>query len=93
MCFIIQVPLVPFIPGFSILLNVFLMLKLSLLTWIRFTIWVAAGTSSLLFTSIPPQYCDLHKYKFTKKITLKYNGKGDIYSLRTDQLITEQQSH
>ncbi|XP_051509600.1 cationic amino acid transporter 4 [Myxocyprinus asiaticus] len=38
-----QVPLVPFIPGFSILLNVFLMLKLSPLTWIRFTIWVAAG--------------------------------------------------
>ncbi|XP_073723745.1 cationic amino acid transporter 4 [Misgurnus anguillicaudatus] len=38
-----QVPLVPIIPGFSILLNVFLMLKLSPLTWIRFTVWVAAG--------------------------------------------------
>ncbi|XDV48671.1 hypothetical protein PO909_018055 [Leuciscus waleckii] len=38
-----QVPLVPFVPGFSILLNVFLMLKLSPLTWIRFTIWLAAG--------------------------------------------------
>ncbi|KAA0713774.1 Cationic amino acid transporter 4 [Triplophysa tibetana] len=38
-----QVPLVPFIPGFSILLNVFLMLKLSPLTWIRFIIWLAAG--------------------------------------------------
>ncbi|XP_016326697.1 cationic amino acid transporter 4 [Sinocyclocheilus anshuiensis] len=38
-----QVPLVPFVPGFSILLNVFLMLKLSPITWIRFAIWVAAG--------------------------------------------------
>ncbi|XP_056585483.1 cationic amino acid transporter 4 [Triplophysa dalaica] len=38
-----QVPLVPFIPGFSILLNVLLMLKLSPLTWIRFIIWLAAG--------------------------------------------------
>uniref|UniRef100_W5KCS5 Solute carrier family 7 member 4 n=1 Tax=Astyanax mexicanus TaxID=7994 RepID=W5KCS5_ASTMX len=38
-----QVPLVPFVPGASILLNVFLMLKLSLLTWLRFTIWLAAG--------------------------------------------------
>ncbi|XP_063050210.1 cationic amino acid transporter 4 [Engraulis encrasicolus] len=38
-----QVPLVPFVPGLSILLNVFLMLKLSPLTWIRFTVWVAAG--------------------------------------------------
>ncbi|XP_028853023.1 cationic amino acid transporter 4 [Denticeps clupeoides] len=38
-----QVPLVPLIPGLSILLNVFLMLKLSPLTWVRFTVWVAAG--------------------------------------------------
>ncbi|XP_030621506.1 cationic amino acid transporter 4 [Chanos chanos] len=38
-----QVPWVPFVPGASILLNVFLMLKLSPLTWIRFTVWVAAG--------------------------------------------------
>lgn len=40
----IQVPLVPFVPGASILLNVFLMMKLSPLTWLRFIIWVAAGT-------------------------------------------------
>ncbi|XP_010893386.1 cationic amino acid transporter 4 [Esox lucius] len=38
-----QVPLVPFVPAASILLNVFLMLKLTPMTWIRFTVWVAAG--------------------------------------------------
>ncbi|XP_072922059.1 cationic amino acid transporter 4 [Hemitrygon akajei] len=38
-----QVPLVPLIPAVSILLNVFLMLKLSLMTWVRFTIWLAIG--------------------------------------------------
>ncbi|XP_056135604.1 cationic amino acid transporter 4 [Lampris incognitus] len=38
-----QVPLVPLIPGTSILLNVFLMLKLSSLTWVRFAIWIAIG--------------------------------------------------
>ncbi|XP_078083386.1 cationic amino acid transporter 4 [Mustelus asterias] len=38
-----QVPLVPFVPGISILLNVFLILKLSLLTWVRFSVWVAIG--------------------------------------------------
>ncbi|XP_077416685.1 cationic amino acid transporter 4 isoform X1 [Vanacampus margaritifer] len=38
-----QVPLVPLIPGVSILFNVFLMMKLSPLTWIRFTIWIAVG--------------------------------------------------
>uniref|UniRef100_A0A3P9JJP0 Solute carrier family 7 member 4 n=1 Tax=Oryzias latipes TaxID=8090 RepID=A0A3P9JJP0_ORYLA len=38
-----QVPLVPLTPGVSILINIFLMMKLSLLTWIRFTVWIAIG--------------------------------------------------
>ncbi|XP_061762818.1 cationic amino acid transporter 4 isoform X2 [Nerophis ophidion] len=35
-----QVPVVPLTPGASILINVFLMMKLSPLTWIRFTVWI-----------------------------------------------------
>lgn len=38
-----QVPLVPLTPGASILINVFLMMKLSALTWIRFTVWIGVG--------------------------------------------------
>ncbi|XP_018524393.1 cationic amino acid transporter 4 [Lates calcarifer] len=38
-----QVPLVPLTPSASILFNVFLMMKLSPLTWIRFTVWIAIG--------------------------------------------------
>uniref|UniRef100_UPI00398F121B cationic amino acid transporter 4 n=1 Tax=Pristiophorus japonicus TaxID=55135 RepID=UPI00398F121B len=38
-----QVPLVPLIPAVSILLNVYLMLKLSLMTWVRFSVWLAIG--------------------------------------------------
>ncbi|XP_033899562.3 cationic amino acid transporter 4-like [Acipenser ruthenus] len=38
-----QVPLVPLIPGLSILMNVFLMLKLSAMTWIRFSVWLLVG--------------------------------------------------
>ncbi|XP_064210144.1 cationic amino acid transporter 4 [Anguilla rostrata] len=38
-----QVPLVPFVPGASILLNVFLMLKLNAHTWVRFSVWLVAG--------------------------------------------------
>ncbi|XP_070760508.1 cationic amino acid transporter 4 [Enoplosus armatus] len=38
-----QVPLVPLTPGASILINVFLMMKLSPLTWIRFTVWIVIG--------------------------------------------------
>ncbi|KAM3938272.1 cationic amino acid transporter 4 [Leptodactylus fuscus] len=38
-----QVPLVPLIPSLSILLNIYLMLKLNYMTWIRFTVWLAIG--------------------------------------------------
>lgn len=38
-------PLVPLIPALSIVLNFCLMLKLSYLTWVRFTIWLLMGES------------------------------------------------
>ncbi|XP_072288952.1 cationic amino acid transporter 4 [Eucyclogobius newberryi] len=38
-----QVPLVPLTPGASILVNVFLMMKLSAMTWIRFAVWIGVG--------------------------------------------------
>jgi len=40
---VFQVPLVPLVPTLSILINIFLMLNLSYLTWVRFTVWMAAG--------------------------------------------------
>nr|CAD7601137.1 unnamed protein product [Timema genevievae] len=38
-----KVPLVPLIPGLSIVINVYLMLMLDSNTWIRFTLWLAIG--------------------------------------------------
>ncbi|XP_077298723.1 cationic amino acid transporter 2 [Arctopsyche grandis] len=37
------VPFVPWLPGLSILINVYLMLSLDVMTWVRFTIWIAVG--------------------------------------------------
>jgi len=38
-----SVPLVPFLPGFSILINIYLMMMLDVMTWIRFVIWMVIG--------------------------------------------------
>ncbi|XP_004442420.2 PREDICTED: cationic amino acid transporter 4-like isoform X2 [Ceratotherium simum simum] len=38
-----QIPMVPVTPALSILLNIFLMLKLSSLTWLRFSVWLLIG--------------------------------------------------
>ena len=40
---VFQVPLLPITPTLSILVNTFLMLNLSYLTWIRFLIWMTLG--------------------------------------------------
>jgi len=38
-----QTPLVPYIPVLSVLINTYLILKLSPATWIRFGVWMIAG--------------------------------------------------
>ncbi|XP_052844164.1 cationic amino acid transporter 2 isoform X2 [Drosophila gunungcola] len=43
-----KVPLVPWLPGISILINIYLMVKLDILTWVRFSIWIAIGLAIFL---------------------------------------------
>ncbi|XP_017010058.1 cationic amino acid transporter 2 [Drosophila takahashii] len=43
-----KVPLVPWLPGISILINIYLMIKLDIHTWVRFSVWIAIGLGIFL---------------------------------------------
>ncbi|XP_071946092.1 cationic amino acid transporter 4-like [Antedon mediterranea] len=45
----IQVPFVPFLPAFSITINIILMTQLDHLTWLRFILWIAIGMAIYCF--------------------------------------------
>jgi amino acid transporter len=45
-------PCVPWLPVFSIFCNLYLMLKLSFITWIRFILWMILGLSIYFFYGI-----------------------------------------
>jgi hypothetical protein len=38
-----KVPVVPWLPMFSVFVNVYLMMKLSEATWVRFAVWLVLG--------------------------------------------------
>lgn len=40
---VFRVPLVPIVPAISIFINIYLMLQLDVMTWIRFGVWMAIG--------------------------------------------------
>ncbi|XP_064642454.1 solute carrier family 7 member 14-like [Lineus longissimus] len=45
-------PLVPWLPCLALFLNMYLMMKLSLITWARFAVWLALGSAIYFFYGI-----------------------------------------
>ena len=49
-----RVPLVPWLPAFSLFLNIYLVLLLDKASWIRFAVWLFLGKFSLLYLMPSP---------------------------------------
>ena len=52
---VFKIPGNPWVPIIIALANIWLMLNLSVLTWIRFVVWLAVGFCHLLRLRLPPR--------------------------------------
>nr|CAD7439574.1 unnamed protein product [Timema bartmani] len=69
-----KVPLVPLIPGLSIVINVYLMLMLDSNTWIRFTLWLAIGFLIYFFYGLTHSEARQQNQSKGKSAPIKLDG-------------------
>lgn len=70
-----SVPLVPFLPAFSILINIYLMMMLDGMTWIRFIVWMVIGLSIYFFYGVWNSN-NTHENKYGVKIVHNKANEG-----------------
>ncbi|XP_035706060.1 cationic amino acid transporter 2 isoform X2 [Folsomia candida] len=97
-----KVPCVPLIPGLSILANTYLIMKLSGMTWIRFSVWMGLGfliyAICLLNGTTDKAYAlslenkNKNKRKYSKVSASGFHNKG-LMHFRNGKLVDEQHGH
>uniref|UniRef100_A0A1I8NLY1 Cationic amino acid transporter C-terminal domain-containing protein n=1 Tax=Stomoxys calcitrans TaxID=35570 RepID=A0A1I8NLY1_STOCA len=60
---VFRVPFVPVVPAVSIFINIYLMLQLDMMTWIRFGVWMVIGLAIYFFYGLPNSFRDLKRQR------------------------------
>ncbi|XP_039288773.1 high affinity cationic amino acid transporter 1 [Nilaparvata lugens] len=82
-----KAPGIPLVPALSIFMNTFLMLKLDMHTWIRFSIWLFIGMIIYIFYSIPNSVEGLKDRLYDNHVKLDIRSKSDNkYASQTTKL-------
>lgn len=91
-CLAFKVPFVPWVPGFSLLINIYLMIKLDIMTWVRFSIWIAIGLVIYLCYSIRHSRLRsrMELKSFTNSESCDRSATNSIASLHRDERFSTQ---
>lgn len=86
-----KVPFVPWVPGFSLLINIYLMIKLDIMTWVRFSMWIAIGLVIFFAYSVRHSRMRRRELKnFTESESRERSEANSISSLQHDESFSTQ---
>lgn len=82
-----SVPLVPWLPGLSILINVYLMTMLDVMTWVRFAVWIIIGFA-IYFTYGIRNSVEKTRVEHVKRTqSVKEHDSSEIFTTSRDILV------
>ena len=80
-----KVPMVPYLPGLSIFINIYLMMKLSIATWVRFFVWLFIGLLIYLFYGVRNSSENPKNFSHNQTETLSHDSVNYYGSTDKDQ--------
>lgn len=78
-----KVPFVPWVPGFSLLINIYLMIKLDIMTWVRFSVWIAIGL--IIFFGYSIRNSTLRRRELKILVDTESRGRSETNSMSSLQ--------